>query len=304
MHERLRGIPAFVDTVEAGSFAAAAKRSGVTRSAVAKAIAKLEQRLGVRLFQRTTRQLSLTDDGHAYYEYCTRAIAELADAEAMFETGRREPAGRLRISAPVLFGRQCVAPVVLELTRRYALLDVEMSFSDRVVDLIDEGIDLAIRIGRLADSTSLAARRLGMQRMGICASPGYLAQHGHPAGIAELKDHTGIVYGRHGQVAPWRVRGNDGKVHECLPASRLCYDDLQAIADAAVAGAGLAWLPCWLIAPHIRDATLSMIMDSELVLATDVYAVWPATRYLPSKVRATIDALVGEIPRVLGPLNA
>ena len=299
MDERLRGVAEFVDVVEAGSFAAAGERLGVTRSAIAKIVARLEQRLGVRLLQRTTRQLGLTDEGHAYYEQCRRVMAELGAAEAALDAGRREPAGRLRISAPVLFGRQCVAPVILKLVERHPLLDVEMSFSDRNADLVEDGFDLAVRIGALPDHATLVGRRLGVQRMGICASPAWLERHGRPSGIDELGSHVSIAYGRGGQSAPWRVLGADGEAHECRLAARLRYDDLQAIADAAAAGAGLAWLPCWLMAPYLRDGRLVLVMDSNSVLGAEVHVVRPKARHMPSKVRVAIDALVEEVPRVL-----
>jgi DNA-binding transcriptional LysR family regulator len=300
VNERLNGIAAFVQSVEAGSFALAAERMQLTRSAVGKSIARLERRLGVRLFQRTTRRQSLTDDGQAYYERCVRALAELDAGEAALDTGRRSPTGRLRVSAPVAFGRHCVAPVLLELARQHSGLIVETSFSDRVVDLVEEGFDLAVRVGALTDSASLSARRLGSQRMGICAAPSYLAQHGCPANADQLSQHIGIAYGRDGTTASWRVRGSDGQIHEPRINSRLRFDDLQVIADAAVGGAGLAWLPCWLMAPHVRAGALTLVMDSERVLATDIHAVWPRTRYLPSKTRTVIDALAAKIPAMIG----
>jgi DNA-binding transcriptional LysR family regulator len=292
----LNGIAAFVQSVEAGSFALAAERMHLTRSAVGKSIARLERRLGVRLFHRTTRRQSLTEDGQAYYERCVRALAELDAGEAALDTGRRAPVGRLRVSVPVVFGRQCVAPVLLELARKHSGLIVEISFSDRVVDLVEEGFDLAVRIGKLADSTTLSARRLGTQRMGICAAPSYLAVHGTPVDIEELSQHAGILYGRGDQRAPWRVRAGDGSVREPHVESRLRFDDLQAIVDAAVAGAGLAWLPCWLTAPHVRAGALTLVMDSERVLATEINAVWPHTRYLSAKMRAAIDSLAAQLP--------
>jgi DNA-binding transcriptional LysR family regulator len=299
MDDRLRGVAEFVDVVDAGSFAAAGERLGVTRSAIAKIVARLEQRLGVRLLQRTTRHLSLTDEGHAYYEQCRRVMAELCAAEAALEAGRRDPSGRLRITAPVLFGRQCVAPVMLKLVERHPLLDVEMSFSDRVSDLVEDGFDIAVRIGALPDHATLVGRRLGVQRMGICASAAWLERHGRPSGLAELGSHVGIAYGRGGQSTPWRVLGADGEVQEWRPSARLRYDDLQAIADAAAAGAGLAWLPCWLMAPYLRDGRLSLVMDSNSVQGAEVHLIRPQSRHLPSKVRVAIDALVDEIPRVL-----
>jgi DNA-binding transcriptional LysR family regulator len=300
MSERLNGIAAFVHCVEAGSFALAAERMHLTRSAVGKSIARLEKRLHVRLFHRTTRRQSLTEDGQAYYERCVRALAELDAAEAALDTGRRAPTGALRVSVPVLFGRHCVAPVLLKLARQYPALSIEISFSDSVVDLVEAGFDLAVRIGTLPDSASLAARKLGTQRMGICASPSYLAAHGCPASIDDMSGHASIVYGRNGHTSPWRVRDRDGQVRETLNHSRLRFDDLQAIADAAVAGAGLAWLPCWLLHPRVRAGELAMVMDSKRVLATDIHAVWPQTRYLPSKTRAAIEALAKEIPEMMG----
>ncbi|WP_321936986.1 LysR family transcriptional regulator [Paraburkholderia sp. J8-2] len=300
MDDRLSGVAEFVDVVDAGSFSAAGERLGVTRSAVAKIVARLEQRLGVRLLHRTTRSLSLTDEGHAYYEQCRRVLSELSAVEAAFDHGRREPSGRLRISAPVLFGRQCVAPVVRRLVEDYPRLNVELSFSDRVADLVEDGFDLAVRIGTLPDNGTLVARRLGVQRMGICASPAYLARHGKPADVAALATHTGIAYGRAGQSPPWRVRGPRGEVEECRLASRLYFDDLLAIADAAAAGAGVAWLPCWLMAPYLSDGRLELVMDSKSVLGGEVHVVRQKARHVPSKVRVAVDALVADISRMLG----
>lgn len=299
MDERLRGVAEFVDVVESGSFAAAALRMGVTRSAIAKVVARLERRLGARLLQRTTRQLSLTDEGLVYYEQCRRLLAELGDTEAALDAGRREPSGRLRISVPVLFGRQCVAPVMRRLVERHPRLEIDVSFSDRVADLINDGFDIAVRIGELADTSTLVGRRLGVQRMGICASPAYLERHGRPTGCDELVSHVGIAYSRGGQPTPWRIIGADGAVHDHRAAGRLRFDDLLAIADAAAAGAGLAWLPCWLMAPYLRDGRLVLVMDSNSVSGAEVFAVRPSSRHVPSKVRVVIDALVDEIPSML-----
>lgn len=301
MNDRLAGIDTFVYAVDAGSFALAAERMGLTRSAVGKTIARLEQRLGTRLFHRTTRQQNLTEDGQAYYERCVRALAELEAAEAAFDNGRREPGGRLRVSAPLLFGRHCVAPVLMALGRSHTKLQVEISFSDRVVDLVEEGFDLAVRIGPLRDSATLAARRLGTQAMGICAAPSYLASHGTPQAAADFATHTAIVYGLNGQSAQWRIRDTDGAVRELNIGTRLRFDDVQVIADAAVAGHGLAWLPCWLMAPRLRTGELALVTSSQNTVSSEVHAVWPQSRYLPSKTRAAIDALVAQVPAMLGP---
>lgn len=299
MNDRLTGIDTFVGAVDAGSFALAAERMGLSRSAVGKTIARLEHRLGTRLFHRTTRQQSLTEDGQAYYERCVRALAELDAAEATLASGRREPRGRLRVSVPLLFGRHCVAPVMMALGREYPKLQVEMSFSDRVVDMVEEGFDLAVRIGTLRDSATLAARRLGTQAMGICASPAYLERHGTPQNVEDFASHTAIVYGSNGQSAQWRLRDVDGQVREPAIGVRLRFDDVQVIADAAVAGHGLAWLPCWLMAPHLKTGALTLVMNSRRTVASDIHAVWPQTRYLPSKTRVAIDALVAQVPPLL-----
>ncbi|NKI68256.1 LysR family transcriptional regulator [Collimonas pratensis] len=303
MSDRLHGISAFVEAVEAGSFAVAAQRMRLTRSAVGKSIARLEQRLGVRLFQRTTRSQSLTEDGQAYYERCVRALAELDAGVSALDSGKSEAIGRLRVSVPVLFGRHCVAPVLLALARQHPRMTIEMSFSDQVVDLIEEKFDLAIRSGSLPDSTTLVARRLATQDMAICAAPSYLTKYGTPADIAGMSTHVGIAYGRAGRLEPWRVRDSSGEVHKPQVDIRLVFDDLQAIADAAVAGAGLAWLPCWLMSKHSRAGELTLVMDSESVLPTEIYLVWPQSRYLPTKTRVAIDALVAEIPGMVGKLQ-
>ncbi len=299
MSERLNNIDMFVHAVEAGSFAQAAARLRVTRSAVAKGIARLEQRLGVRLFHRTTRSQSLTEEGHAYYERCVRALAELDAAEAVFDTRRSAPSGRLRVSAPVLFGRRCVAPLLLELADQHRGLAIEMSFSDRVVDLVEESFDLAVRIGTLPDSASLTVRRLGEQRMGICAAPSYLARRGVPESSEEVESHDCVVYGSSDRQATWRIRDR-GEVRHARPSARIYFDDLQAIADAAVAGAGLAWLPCWLMSPYLQSGELALVMDSDRVLATSIYAVWPKNRHLPAKTRFAIDTLAAGIPAMMG----
>uniref|UniRef100_A0A182SQR8 HTH lysR-type domain-containing protein n=1 Tax=Anopheles maculatus TaxID=74869 RepID=A0A182SQR8_9DIPT len=185
-HRKLEAGQAFgklVIDVETGNFTLAAQRLRLTRSAVAKSVAKLEARLGTRLFQRTTRSQSLTEAGHAYYEYSRRALSELDAADAVLAAGQTTPRGTLRISMPDLLGRTHVTPLLLELGREYPELSFDIAFSDRVVDLVEERIDLALRSGSLGDSAVLAARSLGRQWMGVYASPTYLAQYGHPLSI-------------------------------------------------------------------------------------------------------------------------
>ena len=186
MSDRLTGVSVFVEAVEAGGFSAAAARLNLSRSAVGKTIARLEMRLGARLFHRTTRNQNLTEDGQAFYERCMRALDEIRMGEAMLDSGRREIAGRLRVSMPVLFGRRCVAPVLTELARQHPKLELDLDFSDRRVDLLEDGFDLAVRNGALGEGAGLMARRISYQRMTVCAAPAYLGARGSPRTPEEL----------------------------------------------------------------------------------------------------------------------
>ncbi|MCP3064719.1 LysR family transcriptional regulator [Myxococcus sp. K38C18041901] len=299
MTDRLSGVLTFVQAAEAGSFALAAKRLGLSRSAVGKSIARLEERLGARLFLRTTRKQGLTEDGQVFYERCVRALAELEAAEAELDSGHRAPTGRLRVTASVLFGRHCVAPLLGELARQHPELEVELSVSDRVVDLIEEGFDLAIRVAPLSDHAGLTARRLGVQNMVVCASPAYLARRGRPKSLEDLGKHEAVLYGRQGTAKPWRFPDPRGGERLVPMRGRLRFDDLEAIADEAVRGAGLAWLPCWLVAARLSKGELTLLLQEEGRHGNEVFAVWPQNKHLPSKVRAAIDLLAARIPEIL-----
>jgi DNA-binding transcriptional LysR family regulator len=288
----LNGIDVFVAAVEAGGFAAAGERLHLTRSAVAKAIARIEEKLNVRLFHRTTRSLRLTEDGQVYYERCVRALKELRAGEAALESGRREAAGRLRVSAPVLLGRRCVAPVLAKVAAQHSKLELELSLSDRPVDLIEDGFDLAIRGGNNGDGAGLMTRTIGSHRITVCGAPTYLAKHGRPKRLDDLSRHIGIVYGRAGHIRTWEFpAGERETLVEATPPSRIRFDDAEAIADAAEAGHGLAWLPRWLIHDRVRSGTLVPLLTDVPSLAYVTRALWPETPHLPLRVRFAIDAL-------------
>jgi len=296
-NDRLNGITTFVRAVEAGSFSLAAERMNLTRSAVGKTIARLEQRVGVLLFQRTSRKQKLTTEGQAYYERCVRALAELDTAEAELNSGRLQPQGVLRISAPKLIGRHCITPVLTTLIERYPDLQIEMIYSDRVADLIEDGLDLAVRIGPLADSTSLVARPLGQQHQALCASPAYLARHGVPESVSALNGHRAIAYHRGGQDLVWQTlfAHTPGLTLDI----RLRLDDLHSLTDAAIAGVGLAWLPDWQLAQFIRNRQLTTVLPELQLLPTEIHVIWPQTRFLPAKTRIAIDTLLADAPAVL-----
>ena len=299
MSDTLKDIPVFVAAVEAGSFAQAAIRLHLSRSAVGKSIARLEQRLGVRLFQRTTRSLKLTDNGALFYERCLRALEEIRGAESLLESGKQQIRGRLRVAMPVLFGRQCVAPLLIELAQEHPGLELEMSFSDRVVDLVEERFDMAVRNGTLQDSSMLVARRLGEHRMVLCAAPDYLLERGQPQSVADLAHHAAINYLRAGRVLPWELMDNEGTSHTFTPRSSLNMDDLQAICDAALAGHGIAWLPCWMASREIHQGKLIPLLKQAPEVRFDVHAVWQKTPHLPLRVRIAVDMLASRLPSVL-----
>ena len=291
MTDRLDGISEFVHVVEAGSFAAAAGSLHLTRSAVGKIVARLEQRLGVRLFQRTTRRQALTEEGQLFYAHSVRILAELRAAEAAVDAGRETPSGRLRVSVPVLFGRLRVSPILTALVREFDALSLEMLLSDQIDDLVQDGIDLAVRIGPLKDSASLTAKRLTAQKMVVCGAPEYFARHGRPRRVADIADHDGVICGRSGYESGWLLTDEQGHVTRISPPSRIVMNDLQGVADHALAGLGLAWLPSWLIEEDVAAGRLEPALEAYHSIETVISAVWPTAAFLPTRTRAAIDRL-------------
>ena len=284
---RFDGVELFLQIVESGNLTEAAERLNLTRSAVGKGLARLEARLGTCLLQRSTRRQRLTEDGQAYYEHCLRALAELEAAESVLESGRQQPRGRLRASVPLAFGHHYAAPALWGLMDRYPELEIEICFSDRMIDLAQEGFDLAVRIGPLPDTDRLSARRLGQQVMGLAASPAYVQRRGSIESIEDLATHRGIAY-----------RSNTTAHHSRL-ASPLVLDDLQAVADAAIAGVGLAWLPSWLIAHYALRGQLQAVLPSYREQPAPIHVIWPTAAHMPAKTRCAIDALVAATPSCL-----
>lgn len=302
MNERLAGIEAFVVAAESGNFALAAQRLQRTRSAVAKSVARLEARLGTRLFHRSTRSQSLTEDGQLYYERCRRALAELDAADAAVDAGRTAPRGRLRVTAPILVGRELVAPLLLELAAAHPELVLEMVFSDSVIDLVDERFDLAVRSGPLGDSSVLAARMLGRQWMGVYASPAYLARHPPPGSFdamaATAAQHRFVGYAREHGPHPWQFNDEHGGVRVFDAPAHISFscNSLEANKGAALAGMGLTRLPAWLVDDAVQAGTLVRVFDEPAPYGYALQAVWPQSRVLPLKTRMAIDLLASRLP--------
>ncbi|MBC6623393.1 LysR family transcriptional regulator [Pseudomonas sp.] len=283
---RFDGVELFLQIVESGNLTEAAERLSLTRSAVGKGLARLEARLGTCLLQRSTRRQRLTEDGQAYYEHCLRALAELEAAESVLASGRQQPRGRLRVSVPLAFGHHYAAPALWALLDRYPELEIDLCFSDRMIDLVQEGFDMAVRIGPLPDTDRLSARLLGQQVMGLAASPAYLQRKGAIGSIEDLAAHRGIAY-----------RSNTAQRSRL--ASPLIVDDLQAVADAAIAGVGLAWLPSWLIAHYALRGQLQAVLPSYREQPAPIHVIWPTAAHMPAKTRCAIDALVAATPSCL-----
>lgn len=297
--DRLTSMAVFVKAVDLGSFTAAAEALELSGPMVGKHVRFLEERLGVRLLTRTTRRQSLTDFGRAYYERCRIVLAEVEAADALVADQLAEPRGRLRVTMPVHFGRRCVAPVLLKLAQQYPALELELSFSDRFSDLAEDDYDLAIRTGDPEEKPGLVARRVARQRMLVCAAPAYLERHGRPQRVEELAGHQAVIYRRSGRIRPWLFPQEGQSPLEITPANRLRFDDLDAVADAATLGMGLAWLPSWLVRERLSSGALVQLLPEQPAFLYDAHALWLQAPHLPRRVRLAVEALTDALPAMM-----
>lgn len=289
--DQLSGVLAFVETGNLLSFTAAADKLGITKSAVGKSVARLEERLGTKLLHRTTRKLTLTPDGEAYLASCRHALQEIESAEDALAARNQQLAGRLRIDAPAAWGRQFLLPILADITRQNPGLTLSLSLTDRIIDPVEEGVDLAIRFGETKDTTGLITRKLTEQRAVIVAAPDYLKTRGCPATIDDIKDHHCIVGFRRDIPASWRVRSDDGSIIRISPPATHEIGDGAAIVDAAVSGLGLAQMPSSLLENHIQNGRLVSVLDAFTTAAVGIYAVWPRNRHLLPRVKYVVQIL-------------
>ncbi len=271
----------FAAVVREGGFTSAARLLGLSKQTVSERVAKLEARLGVRLLERTTRRLRTTEPGAAYYARCAAIASQIEDANREVQSGHDEPVGLLRVSAPVLYGRRFLAPVVAHYLRSYPKTRVEVVLADRRVDLIEEGFDLAIRVGTLDDS-SLTAKKLGEGHTYHVASPAFLAEHGTPS----ARDLRGSRCIGMKATETWEV---GGVAHKIEPT--LVVNDLETGCEAAIAGVGIARSPSLVCREAVRDGRLVVLFGAETTAARPVFAVFPSRRFLPAKVRLFVEAL-------------
>lgn len=279
----------FAIVVREGSFTRAARLLGVTKQTASERIGKLEGQLGVRLLERTTRRLRVTEAGATYAERCTAIAAQVEDANLEVQRKQSEPVGVLKVSAPVLYGRRYLAPVVASYLRRYPKMKVELSLSDRRVNFVEESVDVAIRVGPLDDST-LTARRLGDTRVYYVASPKYLAAHGAPT-ARTLKQARTVGVRAH---ETWEVGGVAVRVEP-----QLVVNDLEVACEAVKAGIGVGRLPVIVCREAVVAGKLKVLFRGVAALERAVFAVYPSRQYLPAKVRHFVDALAAEVEPML-----
>lgn len=280
----------FVVVVETGGFSAAAQRLNIVKSVVSRRMSALERHLECRLFNRTTRRLSLTETGLDYFERAQRILRDLAEAEEATRSLQTELRGRLRLAAPMSFGLKHLSPALNEFMRLHPGLDVELDLNDRYVDLVNEGYDLTLRIGRLPDST-LVARELGPCPHAVCASPEYLAVHGTPEVPDDLREHQCLGYKNRANSSQWQfLMGREWRSVTVRP--RLIANNGEVLVQAAVDGLGVVSLPRFLLEESLASGRLVEVLRDFQLPSSHIYAVCPPGRRLPAKVRALIDFLV------------
>jgi DNA-binding transcriptional LysR family regulator len=290
MADTLQEMAVFSRVVGAGSLSAAARELSVSTAVVSRRLAALESRLGVRLINRTTRSLHLTDEGVSYLEACNRVLSEIEEADAAVAAGRGEPQGKLRVALPASFGNQHVAPLIPGFAARYPKVQLALSLSDRYVNVIEEGFDLAVRIAELEDS-SLAARKLAPNRRVVVASPEYLRRHGAPRTPPELAQHNCVTTASE-LAMNWEYRAPDGSAGSVRVSGRYACDNWEVLRDWALAGLGIALKSTWDVRRHLEDGSLVPLLPG-YTFDTDVaiWAVYPHRRHLSAKTRVFIDFL-------------
>ncbi len=286
---QFRQISTFVEVVAKGSLSAAARAEGIAPAMIGRRLDALEQRLGVKLLQRTTRKLALTNEGAAFLEDCQRILAELEEAENAVAERSARASGHLLISAPAGFGRQHVAPLLPSFLAEHREVTVNLNLNDRVVDVIGEGVDVAIRIASLSDSSLVGVKLVDNQRV-VVASPAYLKRHGTPHTLDELARHNCLAISSEGSQRGWSFRDGSKQLTLKVAGNMVCNDG-AVLHDWALAGRGLAWRSMWEVGAEIDSGALVTVLDQYAAPGNDIYAVFAQRRHLPLRIRAFVDFL-------------
>ncbi|WP_444916976.1 LysR family transcriptional regulator [Microbulbifer sp. JMSA003] len=285
--ETIAAIPIFVTVAETGGFSPAAKLLGISKSAVSKRVTQLELQLGVKLLHRTTRKLSLTEAGEHFYEHARIAYKSAKDAQDAVLQLQGKPRGRLRINAPMSFGRLHLAPLIPVFMERYPEISIDMVLDDKVVDLVGEGFDIAIRGGDLPD-TSLIARKLAPLKSVLCASPSYLKEFGEPTELEQLSAHNCLIFTYSRDVKEWGFF-KDNHLHTIEVKGNYQVNNSEALREALLQGVGIGRLPTFVAGPDIEAGKLIPLFEEYQMPAKSIYAVFPERQFMPAKVRAFID---------------
>lgn len=286
--DRLLAMTVFAQVVELGGFVRAAERLEISTSAASRYVAELEAHLQTRLLHRTTRKLSLTESGREYYERCVQLLADLDEAERSAGAQASEPRGTLRVTCSLNFAVRHVAPAISAFTARYPGVKFDVSLSERIVDLVDEGFDLAIRVGT-PGGQQLIARKIGESRLVACASPGYLAKHGIPRTPPDLRRHNCLLYENLSPRDTWTFRDRHGKDHAVRVAGTLRSTHGDMLVAAAAQDMGIALEPDFIVAPELKSGRLVTILDRFTARQSSIYAVYPSRRHLSAKVRLFVE---------------
>ena len=294
--DRFNALATFVKVVEQGSFARAADRLSVSTSAVSRQVAELEAHLDVRLLNRTTRRLSLTEAGQAFYERCVQLLADLEETESSVRSTAVEPKGTLRVTCGVTFGERYLAPAIAEFAGLHPQVSFDVDLSDRVVDLVEEGFDLAIRIGPVGNQ-ALVSRRIGSTQFVCCASPAYLARHHAPVTPADLEQHACLGYTYAAVTSAWTFESLDGTHHTPRIVPRHRLNNGRMLAELAAAGLGIVLEPDFIVAPEVRSGRLQRLLTDYQPPRSPIAAVYPSRRHLSAKVRSFVDFLTARHAR-------
>jgi DNA-binding transcriptional LysR family regulator len=287
--DQFKQISTFVDVAAKGSLSAAARAEGIAPAMIGRRLDALEERLGVKLLQRTTRRIALTNEGLAFLEDCQRILTELENAESAVSERSARASGHLLISAPAGFGRQHVAPLLPSFLSEHRDVTVTLNLNDRVVDLIGEGIDVAIRIADLSDSNLIGVKLADNKRV-VVASPAYIKRHGAPRSLDDLAKHNCLAISSEGSQRGWTFRQNGRNVTLKAAGNMVCNDG-AVLHDWALAGKGLAWRSMWEVGTAIESGELVTVLDGFAAPGNDIYAVFAQRRHLPLRIRAFVDFL-------------
>ena len=287
--DQFKQISTFVDVAIKGSLSAAARAEGIAPAMIGRRLDALEARLGVKLLQRTTRRIALTNEGSAFLEHCQRILLDLDNAESQASERSARPSGHLNISAPAGFGRQHVAPLIPSFLAEHRQVTLTLKLNDRVVDLIGEGIDVAIRIADLSDSNLIGVKMADNKRV-VVATPAYLKKHGSPRSLDELSRHNCLAISGEGSQRGWTFRQNGKNVTLKVEGNMVCNDG-AVLHDWALSGRGLAWRSMWEVGTAIESGQLCTVLDEFAAPGNDIYAVFAQRQHLPLRIRAYVDFL-------------